>query len=130
MSASAHYDRKLVFIHWLSAFLIIFMLLFGMLVLKRLPNDESKLISLAVHMVIGLTIRVITLLRIFVRNTTPKPIPATTGNRVLDMIGTAVLELPCRRGCSRASLKGWGRCRRISISTRRALDTVTLPWLF
>jgi len=90
MSAYAHYDRKLVFIHWLSAFLIIFMLFFGMLVLKRLPSDESKLIPLAIHMIIGLTILMITLIRILVRNMTPKPIPATTGNRMLDIIGVAV----------------------------------------
>jgi len=61
-----------------------------MLILKRLPNDGSKLLPLAIHMIIGLTILVITLIRIFVRNTTKKPAPATTGNRMLDMVGVAV----------------------------------------
>jgi cytochrome b561 len=81
------YHPALVGIHWLTALLIILMLLIGKLSLKWMPNDSSKIFPLAAHMTIGIIILVLTLVRIFVRSTKPKPVPATIGNKFLDWVG-------------------------------------------
>lgn len=83
------YQPALVAIHWLTAFLIIFMLVVGKLSLKWMPNEASKILPLAFHMIGGITILVLTLVRIYVRIKFPKPAPATAGNRFLDWIGVA-----------------------------------------
>lgn len=87
MEKPTRYHPLLVSIHWLSAILILFMLLAGILVLKNMPNNASKIPFLAVHMVTGLLILVLTVARFFVRLATPKPAPASIGNTFLDRIG-------------------------------------------
>jgi cytochrome b561 len=77
----------LVAIHWASAVLILFMLAFGTLVLARMPNNASKLLPVAMHAVTGLLILVLTVTRFIVRLVTPKPEPATIGNKFLDLVG-------------------------------------------
>jgi cytochrome b561 len=81
------YHPLLVAIHWISAILIIFMLSFGTLVLARMPNAAGKLLPLTLHMVTGLLILLLTIARFIVRLVTPKPEPATIGNRFLDLVG-------------------------------------------
>jgi cytochrome b561 len=44
---------------------------------------------LASHMTLGIVILALTLVRIYVRATKPKPAPATAGNAILDKIGVA-----------------------------------------
>ncbi|MCX6066363.1 MAG: cytochrome b/b6 domain-containing protein [Chloroflexi bacterium] len=87
MSTPKKYNPWLVAIHWISALLIIFNLLAGLFLLKWLPNDSAKLMPLAGHMTSGIIILVLTLVRIYVRATTPKPTPASAGNAILDKIG-------------------------------------------
>jgi cytochrome b561 len=81
------YHPALVAIHWTTALLVIFMLVVGKVWLKWMPNDSSKVIPLAFHMITGIIILLLTLVRIYVRIKFPKPAPATTGNRILDWIG-------------------------------------------
>jgi cytochrome b561 len=83
----AKYHPLLVAIHWTSAILILFMLSFGTLVLARMPNGSSKLLPLTLHMITGLLILVLTITRFVVRLVTPKPEPATIGNKFLDSVG-------------------------------------------
>jgi cytochrome b561 len=83
------YHPLLVGLHWLSALLIIFNLLAGTLALKAMPNDAAKRMPLASHMTFGIAILVLTVVRVVVRVSTPKPAPATTGNAILDKIGVA-----------------------------------------
>jgi cytochrome b561 len=87
MSTPKRYNPWLVTIHWLTALLFILNLLAGTFVLKWLPNEAAKITPLASHMTIGILILVLTLVRIFVRLTTPAPAHATTGNALLDKIG-------------------------------------------
>jgi len=89
MSKPTRYHPLLVAIHWTTALLIIFMLLFGTFVLARTPNDASKLLPLALHAFTGIIILVLTIVRFIVRLTKPKPEPATTGNKFLDFVGVA-----------------------------------------
>jgi cytochrome b561 len=87
MNAPKKYHPWLVAIHWITALLIILNLVVGTLVLKWLPNDTGKLMPLASHMTLGIIILALTLVRIYVRSTKPKPAPATAKNAILDKIG-------------------------------------------
>lgn len=87
MNKPTRYHPALVVIHWASALLVVFMLAFGTLVLARLPNNADKLLPLTLHMVTGLLILVLTITRFIVRLITPRPEPATIGNKFLDLVG-------------------------------------------
>ena len=89
MSKPTRYHPFLVVIHWTSALLIVFMLLFGTFFLARIPNDASKLPFLAIHAFTGIIILVLTVTRFIIRLATPSPERATTGNKFLDFIATA-----------------------------------------
>jgi cytochrome b561 len=87
MEKPKRYHPLLIVLHWLLAFMIIFMLLVGLLSLKWMPNNPAKLLPLGFHMATGILILVLMLVRLVVRVTTKKPEPATAGNRFLDFIG-------------------------------------------
>lgn len=87
MSRPVRYHPLLVILHWLSAFLVIVMLLVGMFALKQMPNTEAKIPSLALHMGVGITILLLTALRVIVRLSTRLPAPAKTGSALLDIVG-------------------------------------------
>jgi cytochrome b561 len=89
MATPKRYHPALVVLHWLSALLIILMLVIGFGMLEDLPNNQAKAPMLAVHMTIGLTILALTIIRLVVRFSTKKPAPATAGNALLDKIGVA-----------------------------------------
>jgi len=87
MSKPTRYHPLLVAIHWTSTLLIVFMLLFGTFVLARAPNNAGKLLLLTLHAATGIVILILTITRFIVRLVTPKPAPATTGNKFLDFVG-------------------------------------------
>jgi cytochrome b561 len=87
MEKPKRYHPLLIALHWLLAFLIIFMLLVGLLSLKWMPNNPAKLMPLGFHMATGTLILALMLIRIVVRVMTKKPEEATAGNRFLDLIG-------------------------------------------
>lgn len=88
------YHPILVAIHWLMALLIIMMLVFGNFVTGPLENtDPEKVEALTGHMAIGLTLGMLLIFRIIVRARSEKPPHATTGNAILDRLGTATHHL-------------------------------------
>ena len=87
MSMPKRYHPLLVGLHWLIALLVIFMLGVGKFFLSSLPNDAAKVMPLGMHMVSGIVIGTLMLVRLVVRYKTPKPEKATTGNALLDAIG-------------------------------------------
>lgn len=87
MKRPTRYHPALVVLHWISAALVIFLLLSGMLSLERIPNTPDKIPALSLHMGLGIAILLLTILRILVRLSTRLPAPATTGNAFLDLIG-------------------------------------------
>lgn len=89
MKKPARYHPILVVIHWVSALLVILMLLVGMFSLKQMPNTGSKITPLAIHMATGITILLLTALRVVVRLSTRLPAPARSGSAFLDMVGRA-----------------------------------------
>ncbi|MBV8826542.1 MAG: cytochrome b/b6 domain-containing protein [Hyphomicrobiales bacterium] len=87
MSHVTRYHPVLVIMHWGLAFLIIVSLGLGALVLAHLPNsDPAKVAGLRAHMVGGVAILALTLLRLIVRSTSAHPAPARTGHPFLDTL--------------------------------------------
>lgn len=87
MSKPSRYHPVLAIIHWLTALLVIFMLLAGIFSLKQMPNTNAKIPFLAIHMVTGITILLLTAFRLVVRFTTKLPAPAKSGHFLLDLLG-------------------------------------------
>ena len=79
------YHPALVALHWLLAALVVFMLVMGAVSLEHIPNSSpEKIFALRGHMVIGMAILALTLVRLAARFSTRKPPPATTGHPLLD----------------------------------------------
>ncbi|SLN37270.1 cytochrome b [Roseisalinus antarcticus] len=84
------YHPAIVVLHWIMAVMIIVSLLGGKFSLKPMPLDSpDKVPTIAIHMSIGLAIGALFLLRLGIRLASDRPPHATTGNDVLDWIGTA-----------------------------------------
>ena len=78
------YHPALVALHWL---MVLLALAAGGLFLSDMPPDSpDKVSGLAGHMIIGLTIGVLLLIRLAVRLSTSHPPGASTGNALLDRI--------------------------------------------
>ncbi|MEQ8366801.1 MAG: cytochrome b/b6 domain-containing protein [Roseicyclus sp.] len=82
------YHPLLVALHWLMALMILIALAAGGLVLADMPPDSpDKLSGLGGHMVFGMGIGVLLIVRLVTRTRSTHPPHATTGNGVLDRIG-------------------------------------------
>ena len=81
------YHPLMVSLHWVLALLIVFALGMGMFSLKDIPNSSpDKILALRVHLIAGILILVLVLIRFATRFLTPRPEPATAGNAFLDKI--------------------------------------------
>lgn len=81
------YHTALVILHWLLAAGLILMLLMGTFSLDKLPNSSpDKIGALQGHMIFGVSIGVLMLMRLVVRVKTDHPAPASTGNALLDKL--------------------------------------------
>ena len=84
------YNTVQVALHWVVAFMVLFMLIMGTFVLAQTPNsDPSKLMALRGHMVFGSAILLLTVLRLVWRRMSAQPDHAETGNALLDKLGIA-----------------------------------------
>lgn len=83
----ARYHPALVALHWIVALLIFFMIAAGKLVLLMMPNTPAKIVPLTGHVVIGITILVLLVIRFIVRVRTAHPAPADAGHPLLNRIG-------------------------------------------
>jgi cytochrome b561 len=87
MKQVTRYHPLLVALHWLLAFLLIAALFAGFFLLAPMPNsDPQKIRVLLVHMVIGMAILALMLVRFVIRMLTSHPEPTTTGYPFLDRI--------------------------------------------
>jgi len=81
------YHPLLVVLHWLMVPLIMFSLIMGGNVLVDIPNsDPAKIDALRGHMLFGLGILALVLVRLATRLTTRHPAPSHTGNRLADRL--------------------------------------------
>jgi cytochrome b561 len=81
------YHPVLVSLHWLMAVFIFMMLAVGRLMFPTLTNAVQETSMVKTHMILGLFLLALVIIRFIVRLRTPKPAPATTGNALLDKIG-------------------------------------------
>lgn len=85
MARVSRYHPLLVVLHWVLALLIIAALALGALVMVNIPNSSPmKIEALRSHMMGGVAILVLMLIRLAVRNRTSHPAAAPTGNPILD----------------------------------------------
>lgn len=66
MELSKKYNNSAVLLHWVSGVLILFVLATGTFVLSEIPNTMEKINSFRVHMILGIVITVLTVIRITV----------------------------------------------------------------
>jgi cytochrome b561 len=82
------YHPVLVALHWLMALMILVALAAGRLVLANMPPDSpDKVTGLGGHMIFGMAIGVLLVLRLVTRSRSSHPPHAETGNAALDRIG-------------------------------------------
>lgn len=74
------YARSQILVHWLSAVLIVFMLVTGTFVLAETPNTESKIGSFRIHMILGALAASLVVLRVVLRRSHPRP-PAVVAEK-------------------------------------------------
>lgn len=87
MAEVSRYHPALAALHWLLALFIIAALALGALVMVHIPNTSPmKLEALRSHMIGGVLILLLTLVRLFVRGRTTRPRAATAGSDVLDRL--------------------------------------------
>lgn len=80
---TTRYHPVLVLLHWLLAALVLFSLGMGMLSLTAIPNaSPEKLFALRGHMVAGIAIGSLTVLRLAVMALSAKPQPVSTASRI------------------------------------------------
>jgi cytochrome b561 len=90
MSQVTRYHPAIVALHWALAFLIIAALALGALVMVKIPNtDPMKIEALRSHMIGGVLILFLMLLRLFLRLRTAHPAPVSAGNWILDRLAWA-----------------------------------------
>ena len=79
------YNFPQTVLHWVSAVLVVFLLMIGSLVLSELPNtDPNKITSLKGHMILGFLALLLTVTRIVWRKKSTQPAAVKTGSTFLD----------------------------------------------
>jgi cytochrome b561 len=76
-------------LHWLTVVLVFAAFIFGKYS-SLLPNDVSKITPLRIHMLLGVTMLFVIIVRFITRMRVPRPAYASTGNAFLDMLGKFV----------------------------------------
>lgn len=91
MSVATRYSPFLVVLHWTVALLVITNLILGGQIADHIADtDPHKLSYLKIHMIIGGTVLVLMVIRLFVRISTPKPPPVVTKHPFLDKLAKFV----------------------------------------
>ncbi|HKX09330.1 MAG TPA: cytochrome b/b6 domain-containing protein [Stellaceae bacterium] len=87
MQGVTRYQPLLVVMHWLLAIMLPIALVGGAFVLVEIPNtDPAKVGALRQHMMGGMLLLVLTLIRLVVRVRTAHPARASTGSSALDRV--------------------------------------------
>lgn len=88
------YHPALIALHWLLAIAILGMYALGSFVLDEMENSEpGKSGLLSLHLIVGITILALTVIRLVVRVRTPRPAPLVTGKPLADKLGVGVQHL-------------------------------------
>ncbi len=87
-STPKRYSPLWTTIHWLTVLLVFAEFYLGLTSVGLPPEAKAPILRL--HMPIGITILVLTLIRLVIRWRVPRPEDVSTGSRFLDMIGRSV----------------------------------------
>jgi cytochrome b561 len=91
MSEVKRYHPSLIVLHWLLAIAIFGAFIMGAFVLDDMKNDvPEKMQLLQMHVIGGISILILTIIRLIVRMKTAKPAPVVTDNPKMDKVGTSV----------------------------------------
>lgn len=94
MSEVKRYHPTLIVLHWLLAIAIFAAFVMGAFVLDHMKNDvPEKMQLLQLHIIGGISILVLTIIRLIVRIKTAKPAPVVTDNPKMDKVGAGVQHL-------------------------------------
>lgn len=94
MSEVKRYHPTLIVLHWLLAIAIAAAFVMGAFVLDHMKNDvPEKMQLLQMHVIGGISILVLTIIRLIMRVKTDKPAPVVTDNPKMDKVGTGVQHL-------------------------------------
>lgn len=89
MTTRTRYHWILVVVHWLVAALVLTEALIGVFFLHEMPNGQAKVPVLTVHMILGLVLLGLMIVRVIARAVTSAPEPATVGSKFLDWTASA-----------------------------------------
>jgi cytochrome b561 len=90
-SAPNRYHPAHVVVHWLMFLLVLMMLLVGKFMMPGIPNDNpQKAGMLQVHAYIGALIAVLLVVRLILRFTVKRPVPADAGSGFLNTLAKIV----------------------------------------
>ena len=88
-NSSKRYHPLQVTLHWLTVALVFAAFIFGKYS-SLLPNDASEIAPLRIHMLLGITMLLVIIVRFITRMKVPRPAYASTGNAFLDGFGKFV----------------------------------------
>ncbi|MBI3169669.1 MAG: cytochrome b [Chloroflexi bacterium] len=83
------YHPLQVTLHWLTVVLVFAAFIFGKYS-SFLPNDANEIAPLRIHMLLGITLLLVIIVRFITRMKIPRPTYASTGNAFLDGLGKFV----------------------------------------
>jgi cytochrome b561 len=66
------YNKGTILFHWIHGALLMFVLLTASLVLSNLPDNAEKIPSLQIHIILGIVVVVLTIIRLIVLNKNEK----------------------------------------------------------
>lgn len=89
MNEQKRHNPMLVTLHWLIALLILTETIIGVGFLHEMPNTAAKVAPLGIHLILGLMLLALMIVRLVIRVVSPKPHRAKTGTPILDVIGAA-----------------------------------------
>lgn len=94
MSEMKRYSTMMVLLHWVLAIFILGAIFIGAFILDDMENtNPQKITLLQIHMFVGVSILLLTVLRLIVRLRTPQPPPASSHNKLFDMIAKGMHHL-------------------------------------
>lgn len=58
------YNNSAVFLHWIIGFLLLFLLMTGTFILSEIPNTLEKIGNFRIHMILGIVVTILSVIRI------------------------------------------------------------------